>query len=715
MAIDRYQDCPCGSGKKIKFCCCKDLLTELEKIQRMLEGEQRTACLEYIDDVLAKHSDRPALLCVKAMLETQLDHKAQAEQTIARLNEKFPENAVGHAERAFSAGVRGDADAAVDALQDALEHLPDEAMPARVYEAIGLVGEALLRQGMAYAGRAHLLLQAGMGGPRDTRAMSLLMRLGQSDDLPLLLKDDPDFIEPPRDAAWAKTAEQALDVANHARWRKAAEAFRQITVAHPLAADAWRNLATLDAVLGRSAAAVEALWTYSRLEVPFDDAVEAAALAKLLDREENLPMVDLVKLVVEIKELDKLIEIFSSSKQVSPMPINPADFDSEEGPPPRMGALLLDKPLPAGGPDLTVEQVPNITGEAYIYGRRTDREARLELHGIAGEQIVAARAALSEVAGDLLDLPGKIEVVGQIAEVQAAVAWNWRMPDETPREVRQKLLAQRQQDTILNRWTRVAMPELDGKSPGEVGGDARLAIPLEANVLLLEVSSGLSAMEIDFVELREHLQLPQPTAVDPTGQDVSRIPLARLHRLIVDRLDDEQLISCFQRAATNLAVIALRSLAAELVARSSIDAASKADACGLVAQVEHDSVRTLQWIEQGKQFAQAAGNSPAEYLLAELGVRLTRGEVAEAEALLRTLQTKHINEPGIAQALYSMLAELGIIDPNQAPPGAQPGGRPAAAGPPAAAAPQEASSGLWTPDGTQAAGNQPKKFWTPDD
>ncbi|MEX1224036.1 MAG: hypothetical protein WEA31_05750 [Pirellulales bacterium] len=714
MAIDRYQVCPCGSGKKIKFCCCKDLLAELEKIQRMLEGEQRTACLEYIDDLLAKHSGRPALLCVKAMLETQLDLKEQAEQTIARLNAEFPDNAVGHAERAFSAGVRGDAEAAVDALQDALERLPAEAMPARVYEAIGLVGEALLRNGMAYAGRAHLLLQAGMGGPRDTRAMSLLMRLGQSDDLPLLLKDDPDFIEPPQDAAWAKSAEQALDVANHARWRKAAEAFRQITTAHPQAADAWRNLATLEGVLGRSAAAVEALRTYSQLEVPFDDAVEAAALAKLLDRNANQPMVDLVKLVVEINDLDKLIEIFSSSKQVSPLPINPADFASEEGPPPRMGVLLLDKPLPAGGADLTAEQVPNIAGETYIYGRRTDREARLELHCISGEQLVAARAALGNLADDQLDLPGKIEVVGQIAEVQAAVAWNWRMPEDTPREVRQRLLAQRQQETILNRWTRVAMPELDGKSPAEVAGDARLAIPLEANVLLLELSSGLAALEIDFVELRQHLQLPQPAAVDPTGQDVTRIPIARLHRVIVDRLDDEQLISCFQRAASNLAVIALRKLAAELVARPSIEAASKADACGLVAQVEHDSLRTLQWIERGKQFAEAAGNSPAEYLLAELGVRLTRGDVPEAEALLRTLQTRHINEPGIAQALYSMLAEMGIIDPNQAPRGGQPGGRPAAASQPAAA-PQEAPSGLWTPGGPQPTGDQPKKFWTPDD
>ena len=48
MPIDAYSPCPCGSGKKIKF-CCKDLLGDLQKIERMLEGEQYMACLAHIE------------------------------------------------------------------------------------------------------------------------------------------------------------------------------------------------------------------------------------------------------------------------------------------------------------------------------------------------------------------------------------------------------------------------------------------------------------------------------------------------------------------------------------------------------------------------------------------------------------------------------------------------------------------------------------------
>ena len=34
MTLDAYSFCLCGSGKKFKFCCCKDLLHELEKVER---------------------------------------------------------------------------------------------------------------------------------------------------------------------------------------------------------------------------------------------------------------------------------------------------------------------------------------------------------------------------------------------------------------------------------------------------------------------------------------------------------------------------------------------------------------------------------------------------------------------------------------------------------------------------------------------------------
>ena len=120
MPIDPYASCPGGTGKKIKF-CCPDLLSELDKVQRMLEGEQRAGCLEYIEALEGKFPKRACLLSIKAMLEAQLGQESKAEATLASFMEKYPENPVALAEAAtMKAGQEGGV-AAIGPLQDALE------------------------------------------------------------------------------------------------------------------------------------------------------------------------------------------------------------------------------------------------------------------------------------------------------------------------------------------------------------------------------------------------------------------------------------------------------------------------------------------------------------------------------------------------------------------------------------------------------------------
>ena len=67
MALDAYSLCPGGTGKKIKF-CCPDLLPELEKIDRMIEGEQFIACIQHIDQLEQKGQYRACLMAIKSEL-----------------------------------------------------------------------------------------------------------------------------------------------------------------------------------------------------------------------------------------------------------------------------------------------------------------------------------------------------------------------------------------------------------------------------------------------------------------------------------------------------------------------------------------------------------------------------------------------------------------------------------------------------------------------
>jgi hypothetical protein len=79
------------------------------------------------------------------------------------------------------------------------------------------------------------------------------------------------------------------------------------------------------------------------------------------------------------------------------------------------------------------------------------------------------------------------------------------------------------------------------------------------------------------------------------------------------------------------------------------------------------------------------------------------------------LQTQHGREPGVAEALYAWLTQIGAITPD-----GRPAARPESAGQPAAAvgagpAPAPAGAGLWTPDQpTAPAPGQPKpSIWLP--
>ncbi len=88
-----------------------------------------------------------------------------------------------------------------------------------------------------------------------------------------------------------------------------------------------------------------------------------------------------------------------------------------------------------------------------------------------------------------------------------------------------------------------------------------------------------------------------------------------------------------------------------------------------------------------------------------------RGEVAEADRLLNHLRAEHMREPGVAQALFQILADAGIIGPDGRPVGT-PGGAGEAA---EMIAPGAAEPGkIWTPGSDQPTGGKKSAIWTPD-
>ncbi|MEX0610660.1 MAG: hypothetical protein WD229_00955, partial [Pirellulales bacterium] len=213
MSVDPYALCPCGSGKKLKF-CCSDLVGEIEKIHRMIEGEQPRAALRHVEQTLATHPDRASLLDLKASLELSLGETAAAGQTIEKFVSGHRESPTAHACEALWWTESGDSRKAVAALQRALA-LVERDMPLRVYEAMGAVGGALLEAGHILAAQAHLWLHAALAPREDTRSREVLAALHHYSGLPLLLRDQLRFRPWSDDAPWKAEAEQATQLADH--------------------------------------------------------------------------------------------------------------------------------------------------------------------------------------------------------------------------------------------------------------------------------------------------------------------------------------------------------------------------------------------------------------------------------------------------------------------------------------------------------------------
>ena len=99
MPIDVYSTCPGGTGKKVKF-CCPDFVGELDKISRMIEGEQYAACLQHLQQLREQpaHRDRQCLLAFQAILLGVTGQMEAAETHAAAFLEKYPHNQVALAE-----------------------------------------------------------------------------------------------------------------------------------------------------------------------------------------------------------------------------------------------------------------------------------------------------------------------------------------------------------------------------------------------------------------------------------------------------------------------------------------------------------------------------------------------------------------------------------------------------------------------------------------
>lgn len=720
MSLDAYQPCPTGIDKKIKFCCGAEILDDLAKIETALDSDQRLGALDLCNRLLAQKPDRPCLLMHKAMVQMALRELEPCRETVDHLLQVSPNNAAGLSLGAMLDCQEGKVEEAVLKLQEALEVQQGMLIPT-VYQAIGIVGRTLAVVGEPLAGQAHAIFQAAASQGQDKNAVMALLELESSGQIPLAVQGINQLVPAPADGKLAAKGvaefNAALQQAELGCWLAAAKKFEALAEREPNEPAVWRNIGVLRLRVLDHQAAIAALRKFAAFaSVPRDDAVEAEALAQYLSDPAEVDTVPELTVTYSVTDAPALQEHWLTSKRVQKVPYNPEQFREEGVPPPMSLYLLLDREVPPSAQNLSRDNVPKVLGEVLLYGKETDRAARVEFTTIKTSDYTARLKHLTDALGEYAGQQESEEETGRMSAAGAALAINWRFPDDAPADLRRKLVQEHRTQTLLSIWPNLPMGALDGRSPRQVVGDPAGQVRVQAVILMMDLAEPVE--NPDYNKLRRSLGLPTIEPLDPSGIRVETLSPARQTRLIVEKLTDEQLVAVYRRAALSAAPRLFRKIGLEVVSRPSLDKheqIDKSEAYDILSRMALDADEAVGFLVKAQEAAKAKGRSPARYLLAELPYRLQRGEEQESRRILNLLTTKHANEPGVAQSLYGLLAQLGLVRTDPAT------GRPvmvipSAAAPGAAAAPaaEALGSSLWTPDqGAPAEPAGKSKLWLP--
>ncbi len=712
MTFDAKALCPGGTGKKIKHCSCRDISGDLEKIMRAMEGEQRIAALSQINRLLATKAHRPCLLSLKILNLLDMKDLQGLEETTTTFVKVAPDNPLAHTYAAILEARKHNSKAAVNSIQSALENA-EEFFPGELYDALQLVAQLLAAEGKYLAARAHLLHRVLITGNQEEEAVRELIMLESAEGVPLLMKRTAAFQLDGGGKPWSRLLEQLSHPLARGEWRKGLQKLEQLDQQYPGEPVILWNMAVAQSNLGIAKAA-DTWHRYAMLEsVGFETAVIAEAVSQLLGYATTRRTVGLVKLTVSVTDAAALQERLLSSKVVAPSQVNPAELREEGAPPPKAVFQLLDRPLPASGADLTLEQTPCVMGQLLLYGRETDREARLELLVAKGPRFDQVRGMVDELVGDLRGDGGEQEQILDTLPLESVELFpTLRFPRDTSLAVRRQLANEAGKAAFAQRWLDLPQKTLGDQTPNQVAGDPAYRVALAASLLVHEQIAELEGWPADVDQMRRHLSLPVPEPIDPTRTDPDEVEASDWYRIEVEKLSDEQLVALYSRAGMFHARKVLRRTGEELLNRPQLgDQVDMALVSGSLAQITNDPEESLAYLRQARELSEKAGKSPARWYLAELPLRLLRGEVDETRHLMTVLQTRHMKEPGIAEGLYNILLRFGLITPE---------GRPASV-PEAAApeAPAQSAQRIWTPGAPAApaapaaAENRESKIWVP--
>ncbi len=545
MAIDPYSSCPCGSGKKFKW-CCQPIYANINRAFDQDAQGQHDVALRIMDEVTREHGDNPEAWGQKAKLLYAHGKVEEAEEALEKafaLNRNYP---YGLLLKAVFRYQEGEVAGALLLARRAADAYDPE---ARDYlaEAYSLIYECEMKLNRPVAARAapahRPRLPAGRRGDHRSLRSGVRRKVASAGLGPARVQAD---VAPVRGRRPTRGVGQGVLAGQSPRLNDVARAFEELTKEDANDAAAWYNLGLARAWLGANAAALDALNHYLELETDEGRATTAATLAELLRCGQGM------------EESCDYHEYSFAFQFRDPQPIVGLVQEWQEG-----GRLMMPQTQQEG---VLFAMILELTTASLVtVGRPAADLGRLGSYLMVAGPLFRMWGPNREAVGRLreevrnrLQLPiGEAqEIVGPVQfhdVVTEALVFPTNMRDaNAPAKIVEH--AQRYYEET---WVNLPRRSLAGTAPIEAAGHTNLRKKLRGVVQFIqECAAGSMLVGYDFDRLRRKLGLIEggeaaPAATKATGDGapaVSAMSAAELGALNVESLTDEQLEQAFQAA-----------------------------------------------------------------------------------------------------------------------------------------------------------------------
>ncbi|RMG04057.1 MAG: tetratricopeptide repeat protein, partial [Planctomycetota bacterium] len=707
----------------------KDLLPQLNKLSQAIDGGQFAAGLTLIDQELAKNSDRACLWAYRTLLLRATGQGEEAQKAADEFLSRFPDNPIALAEKAIMTAITDSGLAALEWLEKSLgKEVPDsfEAVAGvklqtygRQVQAMAVVSEILLQEGHAPAALTLIGNLVRLTGDAEWQQRFSSMLVNPS--IPLIQRRCHGL---PADVL---TTEELPEPVKLARalilltcWQRALSLLEACRRDNPADYVAFRLYVRLLILLGRYDEAVRLLESPGDVPTAGHEDALAAELAAARESLE-VPFGDVETtgtLEFPVADVDGVMERLASDRRLRRLELPPEERDPDSPPP--LVQYEFGSPLQ----DLSKESLEKAASTpfftAQLYGKETDRDARLIAQPVFASEKDAVAAVVCEWLGDTVE-PTAVEFdtpMSRSAAEALRVTFAYRMAvmqqsseigDKDPSDV---VLAY-----LREVWLDRPQAVLGGKSMRESLGDESLAIQREA-LWQLAAYSTASVLHAEIVEaMREELGCPTPTTIDATKE--GRIDPLWLDHVDPKTIPDDIFLTVLAQATSARDVVAMRRLFPEFTARRDRLPASPDEImrfyAGAAPLTDFPSV-FRQRVEEGMAYAAEKGVSDGMLNIVEVVHLLSHGKMEQVPEKLQHIGTVHNNEREVMAQLMQIMYQLGLIDAQGRPVAMQ---QPPAGADPLASVPETPSAapqdtgGLWTPDSAKPQGGG--KLWMPGD